>query len=139
MERLPIFVYGTLKKGEILAGGWPHPPLLVEPAIARGNLYDLGPYPALVDGSDAVLGELWHIPPEHFSETVAALDRIEHFGVGEVDLYVRRIISVTLQDGTIRRAQAYFLADPTKVREHQRVVANHLGVCEWLRHRPPSE
>src|SRR5438093_3247250 len=47
-EALPVFVYGTLKRGEERARCWPRSPERVVPATTQGRLYDLGTYPALV-------------------------------------------------------------------------------------------
>jgi gamma-glutamylcyclotransferase (GGCT)/AIG2-like uncharacterized protein YtfP len=47
---LPVFVYGTLKRGEVRAACWPREPVKVEEATVRGALFDLGDYPALVPG-----------------------------------------------------------------------------------------
>jgi gamma-glutamylcyclotransferase (GGCT)/AIG2-like uncharacterized protein YtfP len=131
VEHLPFFVYGTLKTGEVRAGRWPHQPQKVEPATTRGVLYDLGPYPALTDGGDVVLGELWHITLEHMPETLAVLDRIEGFGVTEVDLYVRRVIPVILMDHSGCLAYAYFIADLQTLRGHRRVLPDKNGFTEW--------
>jgi gamma-glutamylcyclotransferase (GGCT)/AIG2-like uncharacterized protein YtfP len=53
-----VFVYGTLQRGGVRERCWPRKPIYVEVARVRGALYDLGPYPALVEGSDFVAGEL---------------------------------------------------------------------------------
>ena len=128
-QHLPIFVYGTLKTGEERANQWPFAPLRVE----RAAMYDLGPYPAMTDGSDAVLGELWHIVADHLPKTIAVLDRIEGFGVDEVDLYVRRIIPVTASGATVQEAYAYFIADQASLNGARRVLPNVDGYCIWSR------
>src|SRR5687768_17088800 len=51
-----VFVYGTLKQGDVRAHLWPRPPQSIEPAVIRGRMHDLGPYPALVDGGDPIAG-----------------------------------------------------------------------------------
>ena len=132
-KHLPFFVYGTLKTGQERAGCWPHLPQRVESAVARGALFDLGPYPALADGDDVILGELWHIASEHMPDTVATLDRIEGFGTEEVDLYVRRIIPVTLRDGSVREAFAYFIADLKTLTDARRIAPDANGFCKWSR------
>ena len=131
MDCLPVFVYGTLKTHEVRAHKWPHIPLRVEPAVTRGALYDLGPYPALTDGDDAILGELWYIAAEHLEETIAALDQIECFGVDDVDLYLRRVIPVTSASGAVQRAYAYFIADPTFLKSSKRIKPDDSGHCVW--------
>ena len=128
-------MYGTLKTGEERADKWPHSPLRIESAVARGELYDLGPYPALTDGDHSILGQLWYLAAEHLSDTIATLDRIECFGIDDVDLYERRVIEATLHNGTVQRAYAYFIADPTSLSSHRRVLPNAAGHCVWSRHR----
>lgn len=56
-RHLPIFVYGTLKRGEEREAMWPRWPVRVEAATTLGILYDIGPYPALAAGDDVVEGE----------------------------------------------------------------------------------
>jgi gamma-glutamylcyclotransferase (GGCT)/AIG2-like uncharacterized protein YtfP len=133
LQHLPIFVYGTLKTGEERAHQWPVAPKRIEPAVARGALYDLGPYPALTEGSDAVLGELWHIGAEHLLKTITVLDRIEGFGTDDIDLYVRRITPVTVPTAAAQEAYAYFIADPATLSGSRRVVPNREGYCTWSR------
>lgn len=86
-----FFVYGTLKRGECRAAMWPRTPQAVRPAFVRGQLFDLGPYPALwcgdataVEGAagdgtdwDWVEGEVWTIAAEDMAATVRRLDQIE--------------------------------------------------------------
>lgn len=81
-----FFVYGTLKRGECRASLWPRLPRDVRPAFVRGQLFDLGPYPALWCGDsddeggtdwDWVEGEVWTIAAEDMEATVHRLDQIE--------------------------------------------------------------
>ena len=83
-----LFVYGTLMPGE---SRWP----VLEPvatawsaATAAGTLYDTGHgYPGAAFGAtdDEVIGVVVAIRPEHWADTVAALDELE----GEGRLYRR--------------------------------------------------
>lgn len=94
---LAIFVYGTLKREQLRGRLWPRPPLSIEPAIATGTLYDLGPYPGLVDGDQLVLGEVWTFRREDLQETLLVLDRIEGFDPkSDSGEYVRRVIQVEI-------------------------------------------
>lgn len=134
-ESLPIFVYGTLKLGEERSCRWPYPPQSVEPAVTRAELYDLGPYPAILPGDDPVAGELWTLDPEHLDHTLRVLDEIECFGVDDVDLYVRRVIPCRTQEGREQFAYAYFLADSRAVANARRVRPDSSGVCCWTGRR----
>ena len=73
-----LFTYGTLRSG----GGAPHELLggcrKVAEGVAKGALYDLGAFPALLlSGSEPVPGEIWWCP----ASKLAALDAYE--GVDE--------------------------------------------------------
>lgn len=127
-----VFVYGTLKRGQERERCWPRPPRRIEPAEIHGELYDLGPYPALLHGDDRVLGELWFLEPADLETTLRILDEIECFGVEDVDLYVRETVECrTLADGLIHSAHVYFLADPGHARIHRRVRPGADGFVEW--------
>lgn len=128
---LPIFVYGTLKRGQVREGMWPHAPKEVRAGTTRGALFDLGAYPALADGDGCVAGELWFVRREHVEATLAALDRIECFGQDNVDLYVRRIVECRDADGRVHRAYAYFFADPDALQSAARVMPDAAGRCRW--------
>jgi gamma-glutamylcyclotransferase (GGCT)/AIG2-like uncharacterized protein YtfP len=94
---LAIFVYGTLQREQLRGRLWPRPALSIEPAIAKGTLYDLGPYPGLVDGDQLVLGEVWTFRREDLRETLLVLDRIEGFDPkNDSGEYVRRVIQVEI-------------------------------------------
>jgi len=127
-----VFVYGTLKRGQERERCWPRTPQRIEAAEIRGELYDLGPYPAVVHGADRVLGELWFLKPADVEATLRTLDEVECFGVEDVDLYVRETVECrTLADGLIQFAYVYFLADPEHARSHRRVPARDDGFVEW--------
>jgi gamma-glutamylcyclotransferase (GGCT)/AIG2-like uncharacterized protein YtfP len=97
-----LFAYGTLKPGgpeAEAAGGW-------SADAVRGRLFDLGPYPALVDLGDPSAG--WvegFVRPVGESEIRDRLDPYE--GVGE-GLY-RRVASMTRAG---RLAWVYVYARP---------------------------
>lgn len=130
-EPAAVFVYGTLMRGEQRAGMWPHPPHEVTPAVIRAALFDLGPYPAITVGDDPVRGELWRLLEPHMGATLRALDQIECFGQGGVDLYVRRVVECTTDDGRVHLAHTYFIADPAVLRRGRRVVPGAGGWSRW--------
>jgi gamma-glutamylcyclotransferase (GGCT)/AIG2-like uncharacterized protein YtfP len=129
-QPLAIFVYGTLKRGHVREACWPRRPVKVEAAAVRGTLYDLGPYPALVEGSDLVAGELWHFAAEDLPATLAALDRIEGYSGGAGDLYRRAVIECRSDDGTVK-AWTYWYARATELETAQRVKPDKDGLCRW--------
>jgi gamma-glutamylaminecyclotransferase len=85
-----LFVYGTLMRGQknhrLLSGQRFIGEAVTEP---RYRLYDLGPYPGLVEDKErglAVTGELWEVD----AVCLANLDEFE----GVPDLYVRASVAV---------------------------------------------
>jgi gamma-glutamylcyclotransferase (GGCT)/AIG2-like uncharacterized protein YtfP len=127
-----IFVYGTLKRGEVREKCWPHKPVSVEWATLGGELRDLGPYPALVAGDDTVLGELWQIEPRDLLATLATLDEIEGFGQGGDDLYVRQVVHCLTLAAETREAYTYFYANPAAIASRPVVLPDRDGYCQWL-------
>lgn len=105
-----LFVYGTLKRGQlnhVLVAPYT---LSVEPARARGRLYDLGLYPALVEGDGLVEGELLHLRRSDLRKVLALLDRLEGYVPEEpsASMYVRRVVEVIVWDGEPREAYTYY-------------------------------
>jgi gamma-glutamylcyclotransferase (GGCT)/AIG2-like uncharacterized protein YtfP len=76
-------------------------------------LFDLGIYPAAVPASDGrVWGEVYEIT--HPRIVLDALDELEGYRPTEPEasLYTRRLTPVTLDDGTVVEASAYFYNAP---------------------------
>lgn len=132
-EHLPVFVYGTLQRGEVRSHRWPRPPVKVESATIRGLIRDLGPYPALVPGDGMVLGELWHLRAQDLEQTLRVLDEIECYGNEEVDLYVRRVVECATEEGAVKRGYTYFIANPESVRDMPIVAPDEQGRARWRR------
>lgn len=90
-----FFVYGTLRSDQIRATCWPRRPIRIVNAFARGRLFDLGPYPAMMTGENVVAGERWDFEVEDIPATLVELDAIEGYrGVGARNLYEREILQV---------------------------------------------
>jgi gamma-glutamylcyclotransferase (GGCT)/AIG2-like uncharacterized protein YtfP len=123
-----VFVYGTLKRGQVRAGLWPFPPLSVRPGRIQGELYDLGPYPALALGVDWVGGEVWSFRPEQMEHTLEVLDEIEELHDQPDDLY-RRIVTDCHLEGAVLRAFVYVYAMPLE--NARRVFPGGDGICIW--------
>jgi gamma-glutamylcyclotransferase (GGCT)/AIG2-like uncharacterized protein YtfP len=78
-----------------------------------GALFDLGIYPAAVPASDTrVWGEVYEMM--HPRIVLQALDELEGYREAEPDasLYTRRLTPVTLEDGRVVQAWAYFYNAP---------------------------
>lgn len=106
-----VFVYGTLKRGECRERCWPLPPYAVQSAWTLGELFDTGPYPALLLGSDCVAGELWSYRTADISHVQDALDIVEGTNQpGVPNQYDRVPITAYLLDGTPVLAEVYVYA-----------------------------
>jgi gamma-glutamylcyclotransferase (GGCT)/AIG2-like uncharacterized protein YtfP len=110
-----VFFYGTLMSGFKRPGRSRLDADLT--AVGRGSiratLFDLGIYPAAIPASDErVFGEVH--PMSDVDGVLAALDEIEGYRPGEPDasLYTRVEIPVTLEDGRVESAWAYFYNAP---------------------------
>ncbi len=133
-EHLPIFVYGTLRRGEEREPMWPRSAVKVELATTLGRLYNLGPYPAMTEGIEKIEGELWHVLPNDLEVTLAALDKIECYGNNDIDLYVRRIVQCEVESGEVQRAHTYFFANPNELVDRPAILPDHDGRCRWTGH-----
>ena len=106
-----LFVYGTLMKG--FREDWQRKveAEFVRIGTIRARLYDLGDYPgARVLGAELgqrVSGELYRLRDPKLALKI--LDKYEEFSPLEPkkSLFVRELVSVTLEDGRKKRAWAY--------------------------------
>ncbi len=118
-----IFVYGTLKRRQLRASLWPCKPISVQPAIIRAELYDTGPFPAILVGQDNVLGELWTFEQRNVSNTLHVLDEVEGFDASRRDnLYIRIETDVILEGGMLVRAFVYQYAQPGRPTSMRRIA-----------------
>src|SRR5262245_17230433 len=125
-----VFVYGTLKQGEVREKCWPRKPVAIEKASVRGALYDLGPFPGLVAGEDVVVGELWRLDAEEMRETLAKLDQVEGSCGGADDEY-RRVVIACETVAEMVEAWTYLYARVGELRPDRRTKADANGVCWW--------
>src|ERR1700709_1193524 len=107
-----LFVYGTLMRGfdhpmaKLLSRGAD----FIGEARCQGRLYLVKHYPGLVlsdDPADVVFGELFRL--RRPSELLREFDMYEACGEGfaEPTEYIRRMLPVTLADGTAGEAWTY--------------------------------
>ena len=78
-----------------------------------GALFDLGIYPAAVPATDSqVWGEVYEMT--HTTIVLQALDELEGYRASEPEssLYTRALTPVTLEDGQVVEAWAYFYNAP---------------------------
>lgn len=116
-ERLPVFVYGTLRPGEknysrFLAGRTADEVT----ATAAGELFFVaaGGYPYVVPGPGRVKGKLVHLDPSRYEQTLREIDTLEEYDPGDEahSLYLRRSTTVTLTGGGRTAAWIYYWNGP---------------------------
>lgn len=130
MKTLPIFVYGTLKRGERNQSIWPdRNPIVRIATLENASLYDYGPYPCMVDGDEIVGGELWAVRKQWYPATIEALDRLEGYQPDGDSLYIRRVVSCQTATGNIE-AYAYFFNLPL-TDEYQKLAPDENGIVSW--------
>src|SRR5690606_15785168 len=110
---LPVFVYGTLRRGEVAEHHLPGDSRIgIEEARARGRLLHLGEYPGLVNGPSWVSGELHRY--ESLEAILPRLDEYEDFrGYGREGNLYRRVVDEVLTPSARELAWVYrYLGDP---------------------------
>lgn len=113
-----IFVYGTLKSGQVRESCWPAKPSRVCNAWTLGKLFDIGPYPALAKGQDRVAGELWTFPSEVAPNVFDVLDEIEGTNQpGVPNEYDRVIQTVHRLNGDACQASLYRFSTPERLKQ----------------------
>ena len=115
-----VFIYGTLRTGERLAGNLGDCPR--KPACVRGRLYNLGWYPGLYlcPNGEPVVGEVVTVTPD----VLARLDQIEGFqGCNQRSLYHRVWLPKEIW-GDDGNCWTYVYAKPeSELNEEKRIVS----------------
>ncbi|MFD9908591.1 gamma-glutamylcyclotransferase family protein [Streptomyces sp. NPDC059063] len=134
-DRLPFFVYGTLRPGERnhaflhgrVTGSTPA-------RLPDALLYDGPGYPYVVEaaGEGPVHGDLVTAHPEAYEPLLADLDHLEEYVPGDPrSLYVRVAREVTRADGATVRAWVYVASPHLAAR--LRATAAPLRTGTWTR------
>ena len=109
MQRIPIFVYGSLK-AQAERDLFSKLQRTVKPAKIQGaTMYDLGSFPGIkLNGTGTVVGELHHYHVrEQYRQILGLMDKIEGFHGKKSDLYTRVKVSVTKDSGEVVEAFTY--------------------------------
>jgi gamma-glutamylcyclotransferase (GGCT)/AIG2-like uncharacterized protein YtfP len=104
-RELPLFLYGTLRKGQPAEGEISSDVVRRAPARARARLLDLkAPYPGAVFGPDEgwLEGEIVWLRPATFQKTLDRVDTYEN-----VPFLFRRIVVEVETEGKTVEAWAY--------------------------------
>lgn len=97
---LPLFVYGSLMNGQSNHDYYLTESNFIGNATLDGyEIYDLGFYPGIIEGSEKVYGEVYDIN----ELTLKSIDRLE----GEGSLYIRKLVKVLLDNGNFIDAWCY--------------------------------
>jgi gamma-glutamylcyclotransferase (GGCT)/AIG2-like uncharacterized protein YtfP len=110
-----FFCYGTLRKGDCRYRVMKELGILSErPGKVRGRLYDCGAYPAItLDAPQKAVVHGDFIRIHDLDEAFRRLDAIEGYrSGGGQNLYNRRLVSVRLDDRSVRVAWIYEYARP---------------------------
>lgn len=86
-----VFVYGTLMSGEANEHYLENSVCLGSAFIEGYDMYDVGWYPAIIQGDNMIIGELYQVSKTDFP----SIDMLE----GEGNLYIKRCERVTYADG----------------------------------------
>jgi gamma-glutamylcyclotransferase (GGCT)/AIG2-like uncharacterized protein YtfP len=134
MAQLPVFVYGTLRHGQVnhpryLAGRYRE----LFPAVAARHTMYAQDVPVVCDGAGSVVGEIVFLQPGRYRETLRELDLLEGTAeAGGLGLY-RRVVREVLADrpeGTeTLRAWIYHATRTTLLRFTE---SNRLRSGDWL-------
>lgn len=130
-----VFVYGTLRAGEIndlaqaaARRGLP-PARHVGAATVPGMLVDFGDWPGLLPVADGrrVLGDIYEVDPA----LVALMDEIEEYAPGRPGCFVRRsVLARPLAPGAAPVACEYYPIDPA-----WRGTASDIDGDDWVAYR----
>lgn len=121
-KQLPVFVYGTLRKGfgnyqRLLKGQTTKE----EAAIITGTMFSVGGFPALktlyAPNTKIIKGELMYVKPEKYTEVLRSLDWLEGYRVDQPErsMYLRE--KATVFNESIRQtveAWVYYWNGSTK-------------------------
>ena len=133
---LDVFVYGTLKPGEVNYPAYCEGKVTSQiPAYTWGDLYALSVgYPAMVEGNNKVQGVLLQL---NNINTLKSLDQLEGYQEdrrSHLNEYNRQLVTVyRLDDRAIAQAWVYFMT-LAKVRQYQgeKVTSgNWTGLSAW--------
>jgi gamma-glutamylcyclotransferase (GGCT)/AIG2-like uncharacterized protein YtfP len=118
--KLPVFVYGTLRRGEKNYSRYLAGRTTAElPGTAAGELFFVvdGGYPYLSPGTGRVHGELMELEPQSYSATLTSLDALEEYDPRDEthSVYLRRRAQIRLADGSERTAWVYYWNLPERV------------------------
>jgi gamma-glutamylcyclotransferase (GGCT)/AIG2-like uncharacterized protein YtfP len=124
-----VFVYGTLRQGQ--ANHWLIEKYVksVKKATVRGWMYDLGAYPAVIEGEGLISGEL--IEFHNSTEAFKKMDLLEGFyHTGSSNNHYERIITTCCTEDGEEECQIYVY--PNRKKEWLQKRASLVISGDWL-------
>ncbi|PSJ27780.1 hypothetical protein B7P34_15655 [Streptosporangium nondiastaticum] len=135
-ERLPVFVYGTLRPGQANHGRYLRGRTVAEePARLRGAVLFEGPgYPyAVAEPGGEVRGELVRVAPGAYAAVLASLDELEGCAAdGTGELYVR-VVRPVLTEGAEGAVRAWVYLAAERTARRLRVSGTRVAGGSWPR------
>lgn len=132
IEKLPVFVYGTLRNGlgnyEWCLRGRTTKEIQ---GTIKGVMYSAGGFPAVVPGDERVVGELMYIPDDIYKATMIDLDGLEGYDPNSpaTNMYERVVTEVTLENGEKVKAYTYHWS------MGEWGIHTHLAHGDWKKYR----
>ena len=92
-DKKNLFVYGSLKKGYLLHNFYLSKSKFIAQDSVKGEMYDLGSYPAYIEGEGVVHGEVYEVGSKEFEsvknmEESAGYETINIKTKGGMDVYI---------------------------------------------------
>ena len=120
-----IFVYGSLRRDEYnhsRVNAWTEGKLthVADGVIEDAELVNLGSYPAIVEGTGQVVGEVYDVPEELF-KMIDGMERGAGYIKRDVLVWWKEIDRNYNGDGNPLEASAYFYANPNDIADLPRI------------------
>jgi len=130
MEKLPVFVYGTLRSNQPNFVYYLQDKVtVVQPGYLEGGLlYDFGPFPGLVvtgETSQRVQGELMFLDQARYDEIMNDLDYLEDC---KNQVYLRREIEIQAAQATTTTRAWVYVVGPALIEDCSNVIESG----DWL-------
>jgi len=128
---ITAFVYGTLKVGQRFACRLDPFRVSSVKATIKASLFR-GLYPMIIDGNDAVHGEV-HVYESEDNEALRILDAIEGYVEDrENNLYERRLVEAVGEDGKTYQAYAYYIVAEGEISLCEKGVYEKIESGIWM-------
>lgn len=133
-DQLPLFVYGTLRRGQENYSLMRGHTLTEFPATLHGMaLYSLYSYPMIVEGDSTVYGDLVTLHPRVYSRLLEDLDQLEGYDPQQEQASRFRRVRRCVKTQSGLEVHAWVYVGQSSVLDREPHVAIVHG--DWIRHR----